>query len=61
MKKHIRLLSIALALALTLSVIPLANATETRGSDYFAAHSVQAFAIGNGKVLVEFEIGRAHV
>lgn len=56
MKKHIRLLSVVLALALMFSMIPLANAVETRGSDYFAAHVVQAFAIGNGKVLVEFDI-----
>ena len=56
MKKHIRLLSVVLALALAFAMIPMANATETRGSDYFAAHVVQAFAIGNGKVLVEFDI-----
>lgn len=56
MKKHIRLLSVVLALALMFSMIPLANAQETRGSDYFAASGVQSFAIGNGKVLVEFDI-----
>ncbi|MCI9467881.1 MAG: hypothetical protein HFG45_01070 [Oscillospiraceae bacterium] len=56
MKKHIRLLSVILALALTFSMIPLANAVEQRGSDYFAASGVQAFAEGGGKVLIEFDI-----
>ena len=34
--------------------------TETRGSDYFAAHSVDATPIGNGKIAFEFDILATH-
>ena len=58
MKKMISLLC-ALLILMNLSGVALANVVP-RASDYFGCTDVYATAMGNGKILVEFEVDATH-
>lgn len=58
MKK--RIVPIICAVLLMLNLCGVANAV-TRASDYFGCTAVYTTAIGNGEILVEFEIDATHI
>lgn len=55
-----RIISLLLLCLMVCSIMVPAFGTETRGSDYFSAHSVSATPIGNGKIAFEFDILATH-
>ena len=59
--KSLRLLSSLFAIALLFSMIPMAHASSTRASDYFAYTDVWATPLGGGRVAVEFDINATDI
>lgn len=53
-------ISLLLLCLLVCSMMVSAFGEETKGSAYFAAHSVSATPIGNGKIAFEFDILATH-
>lgn len=61
MRKTIKhCISLFLLCLLVCSMMVPAFGTETKGSAYFSAHSVDATPIGNGKIAFEFDIIATH-
>lgn len=61
MRKTIKhCISLFLLCLLVCSMMVSAFGTETKGSAYFSAHSVDATPIGNGKIAFEFDILATH-
>lgn len=60
MKKKIITIVCAVLFVVNLCGIAAASAT-TQASDYFSFTDVRAYAKGNGKILIEFDINATHI
>ena len=59
-RKIVRLFSLIFVFTFFTSVLPTANATSMRASDYFAYTDTCATPLGNGTVAFEFDINATH-